>query len=290
MSGEVMALDVIAVAGDVPSGRVVLGRRIRELRVAAGLSQRALTHRIGLSAHSNLADYETGRRLPPQDIVISCERVLGLHDGELLRLRRAALAESAAARPPAVTPTGPAAGRRTTQQRGWTVAAAGVLALAGTVAVLVSHRPAPPLRVGVSASSQAPVPGPAGGGDGVSACDDTTTILSSTQMAAAGPFSANGALHPAGTPLGTISLRYSPGCSLGWARFIPTQVLGQTGGEVLLEVHRPSDGALTKTLLTGIVGAESDPLLTTPGCVYAQATLSFAQGSSATGRTGCRQS
>src|SRR5215471_13870557 len=63
------------------------------LRLSKGLSMRALTRLIGLSAHSNLADYECGRRLPPRDVLEACERVLGVDDRELFRLWQDALRE-----------------------------------------------------------------------------------------------------------------------------------------------------------------------------------------------------
>src|SRR5436305_345008 len=70
-----------------------LGSRVKILREQQGMSQRAFIRAIGLSAHSNLADYEAGRRLPPVDIVIACERALGITDGELVALRRASVAD-----------------------------------------------------------------------------------------------------------------------------------------------------------------------------------------------------
>jgi transcriptional regulator with XRE-family HTH domain len=287
MCAEVVALEPAEVAEENQSGRVMLGRRIRELRLAQGLSQRALTHLIGLSAHSNLADYETGRRLPPQDIVSSCERVLGLQDGELLGLRRAALVESATAHAPVVTTAEPIPRGRDRARRRWTFTAGGAVLLALITVVYTSHDTVQRPQATTGPGRPVPVVEPPGGHDGVSACDDTTTILGSTPISAPKPFYTGGALHPAGTPLGTISLRYSPGCSLGWARFIPGTALDQSTGSLVLEVHRPSDGAITKTRMTLIAGAESDPLLTTPGCVYAQATVTFTRDDSATARTGC---
>src|SRR6266566_604184 len=55
-----------------------LGAELRRLRLELGISQRRLTQLIGLSAHSNLGDYERGRRIPPCDIVIACERLLAV--------------------------------------------------------------------------------------------------------------------------------------------------------------------------------------------------------------------
>jgi transcriptional regulator with XRE-family HTH domain len=73
----------------------MLGAELRRLRLEQGLSQRALTKIIGLSAHSNLGEYERGSRVPPMDIVTACERALATEPGYLQRLRRSALRERA---------------------------------------------------------------------------------------------------------------------------------------------------------------------------------------------------
>lgn len=78
------------------TGSVRLGRQLRRLRLARGLSQRGLARALGLSAHSNLVQYELGRRIPPRDIVDACERLLGDGSGSLRRLLAEALAERAA--------------------------------------------------------------------------------------------------------------------------------------------------------------------------------------------------
>lgn len=72
-----------------------LGQELRRLRRRNGMSQRALVRALGLSAHSNLVQYELGRRIPPGDIVAACERLLGDGSGSLSRLRSEALAERA---------------------------------------------------------------------------------------------------------------------------------------------------------------------------------------------------
>ncbi|MGV1007082.1 MAG: helix-turn-helix domain-containing protein [Dermatophilaceae bacterium] len=77
------------------SGIRRLGIEIRRRRRELGLSQRQLTGLLGLSAHSNLGEYERGRRVPPADIVANAESVLGLARGHLMDLRRAALSERA---------------------------------------------------------------------------------------------------------------------------------------------------------------------------------------------------
>ncbi len=79
---------------DLPA-RVLLGLEIRHARMARGLSQRELAHRIGLSAHSNIVDYELGRRLPPTDIVTAVEKALRVSDHRLRRLHAQAMDERA---------------------------------------------------------------------------------------------------------------------------------------------------------------------------------------------------
>jgi transcriptional regulator with XRE-family HTH domain len=63
--------------------------------MARGCTQAELTGLIGLSARSNLSDYELGRRLPPLDLVIAIERVLELDRGDLRRWRERAPLERA---------------------------------------------------------------------------------------------------------------------------------------------------------------------------------------------------
>ncbi|WP_162907341.1 helix-turn-helix transcriptional regulator [Allorhizocola rhizosphaerae] len=105
-----------------------MGRELRRLRVSRGMSQRALTKQLGLSAHSNIADYESGRRIPPRDIVLECERVLG--SNTLSPLLEDALAARAAAGPP--------------KRRRWpyvAVGAAMVIAVVGAAVLLRRDKP-----------------------------------------------------------------------------------------------------------------------------------------------------
>jgi transcriptional regulator with XRE-family HTH domain len=78
--------------------QVLLGIELRALRQRRGLSQRRLVRLLGMTAHSNLVDYENGRRLPPRDIVRACEKVLGALPGQLESLHDGALVEIAARR------------------------------------------------------------------------------------------------------------------------------------------------------------------------------------------------
>ena len=72
-----------------------LGTALRLRRLELGISQRQLARLIGLSAHSNLGDYERGQRIPPGDIVVACEQLLSVEPDYLQRLRREALHERA---------------------------------------------------------------------------------------------------------------------------------------------------------------------------------------------------
>jgi hypothetical protein len=57
------------------------------------MSLRALAKELGLAAHGTLVDYEHGRRIPPEDLIVGCERVFRISDGALRNLRDKALAE-----------------------------------------------------------------------------------------------------------------------------------------------------------------------------------------------------
>lgn len=128
-----------------PGHAFLLGAEIRRLRRQRGLSQRALVRMIGLSAHSNLSDYEAGRRLPPADIVAACERVLEVPDGYLQEIRAQALASRAAAVEAATDHHAPADSTACTSaaSRAWhgprALAAAGIACLILVMALVASE-------------------------------------------------------------------------------------------------------------------------------------------------------
>lgn len=72
-----------------------LGAEIRNRRLARGMSLRALAKELHLRGHGTLVDYELGRRVPPEDLILGCERVFQISDGALRNLRDKALAERA---------------------------------------------------------------------------------------------------------------------------------------------------------------------------------------------------
>ena len=258
---------------------VDLGARLREIRRERELSQRQLTRMIGLSAHSNLADYEAGRRVPPVDIVEACEQALGVPHGELLALRRASVLQRDAGRqdePPSAAVTGPA--RRTRPPRWLAFAAASTLLLAG--GILIGHVLAPPAsRAAPSANSAA-----------LSACDPSARVLDSARLVTSSPVTTGGrTVLQRGADLGVIALRYSPACRLAWGRFLVSRGMVDADASLVLQVHRLQDGAETTIRLPRAVSAESDPLLTATGCVFAEAAVTFAHGTTVTARTGCFQ-
>lgn len=80
-----------------------LPRRLRQLRMQEGLTQRQMAAALGLSAHSSVADFEAGRRIPHNDILIAYERRFALAGNELRLLRQRALAVRARSREPSTT-------------------------------------------------------------------------------------------------------------------------------------------------------------------------------------------
>lgn len=100
--------------------------------MARGMSLRSLAKALDLSSHGTLVDYEHGRRIPPEDLVVGCERILQVSDGALRNLREKALAERADRTTdemlrPAVAPAEP---RRPRPVRRWAVVAGAAVLLA----------------------------------------------------------------------------------------------------------------------------------------------------------------
>jgi tetratricopeptide (TPR) repeat protein/transcriptional regulator with XRE-family HTH domain len=77
-------------------GASSLGAALRQLRRERGLSQRDLLRPLSLGSHSVIVDWEAGRRIPPADVLTAYERYFELPPGQLLALRKQALAERAA--------------------------------------------------------------------------------------------------------------------------------------------------------------------------------------------------
>jgi transcriptional regulator with XRE-family HTH domain len=238
-----------------------LGRELRRLRQERGLSQRALTKLLGLSAHSNIADYESGRRIPPRDIVSSCDHLLET-DGELGRLLTRALAEKALGEPP------PAAPRRRRRRHLVAIAALTVPA----IALLAWSLPR---------SGQVVAPSPSlsiwdGNDPKAAGCAADAVSLEAQPV-----FLANG------QQLGSVHLRYSPICQAAWAKFEPLPVKPSGPVMVTVEALRPSDGMRTMFQYPGWDQGYGDLLRTGPGCVQASARLRLADGAEAAASTAC---
>lgn len=54
------------------------GKRLRQAREAAGVSQAALAEALGLSGRSNVSQYEAGKTQPTLALVEECARLLGV--------------------------------------------------------------------------------------------------------------------------------------------------------------------------------------------------------------------
>jgi hypothetical protein len=124
---------------------------------------------------------------------------------------------------------------------------------------------------------------------GVSPCDIGAVILNQAEVRLPSRLEVGGHYYPAGTVIGEVTLRFSPRCALAWTRFLPDVSFGADAfGSVTLRSYRAADGAASTLTVSPIVAAEGDPLLTVPGCVLAQATISFGpRQPTATATTGC---
>jgi transcriptional regulator with XRE-family HTH domain len=281
---------------------VALGTELRRLRQRRGLSQRDLTRLIGLSAHSNLSDYEAGRRLPPADIVAECERVLEVTDGRLTELRSQALIaradQSDEVEEPGLdevevaAPAEPRGGRPGRLGRLWSgrmrVVSASIasVALASVVVALIAaNSPSPPPPVRHSPNGTRLI-------DGVdpkhAACDLDAINLSSATLRL--PEAAVVDHHPlaSGTVIGYLRLRYSPRCHAAWARLDPLAAVAQPGaGHVYIDATRPGDGYGTHFRSNVVQQVYGNMVLTDPGCVEAKASITLANGPTAKVTTRC---
>ncbi|MEE4544526.1 helix-turn-helix transcriptional regulator [Streptomyces sp. V4-01] len=104
--------------GSRSSAQTSFAVTLRRLRLEEGMSLRELARRLGYSAHSTIADFESGRRLPSETLVRECEALFAVTAGSLVAQRRQVLAEKAASDPafgrhgesrlpPAATPDSP---------------------------------------------------------------------------------------------------------------------------------------------------------------------------------------
>lgn len=70
---------------------------------------------------------------------------------------------------------------------------------------------------------------------------------------------------------------------------MPAAELARSSGHLELLTRRVNDGATVTLRLPQVVAAESDPLLSVAGCVYAEAIISLPGAAPITARTACIQ-
>lgn len=302
---------------------VMLGAEIRRLRRERGLSQRALVRMIGLSAHSNLSDYEAARRLPPADIITGCERVLQVADGRLHALRRLALADRAAEGSHRSGHIGVAARPRWRDSRrsaprigsgqGWLMA--GAIVAGGVIFALVSlvvpggfpgllpgshggtsHATGPSWPATAS-------PGGALSGDGLTpaqaACargartvasaalilSKTMSVTTKRRLLAGGPADR---VDLRRVPVGRVQLMYSRKCQSEWARVVLIRDLSNPAlGSTYVYAKRPIDGTQTAFGFGRLRPVSSAMLRTDHGCILAGGSIRLGNGAQARATTRC---
>lgn len=96
-------------------------------------------------------------------------------------------------------------------------------------------------------------------------------------------------IFPRGRLAGTVELRYSAHCRVGWTRFTPAPASGRGAGDtVTVVVVRPTDGARQRFTITyGDLAVYGNILSTERGCVRAEAFVTTGGGTSPVTATGC---
>lgn len=265
---------------------VALGAELRRRRRERGLSQRAFTRMLGLSAHSNIADYEAGRRIPPRDILRQCETLLGVTDGQLCAMHARALAERAAPTSPTGPPetTAPTTDRRVQRRVGGVT-----LVVAVGLMIALSSGPEHSGASPTTTDKPAAEPSTWDGNDPKAAgcVADAVTVDSKPVLTTAA--AVMGAVRlPAGTQIGRVNLRYSPRCGAAWPKFEPVLApITDQAITVTVTALRPVDGMRAIFEYPRLEQTYGDILLTAPGCVQASASVGFAGSAVASGTTDC---
>jgi transcriptional regulator with XRE-family HTH domain len=235
-----------------PPGDQQVGAAMRAAREARGVGLREMARQLGYSAHSNLSDYESGKRLPQERLVADYERVLELESGTLTEVLETALDKLGGTRPPpqanasnktdsTVSPAviGDSSHRpdvvesspRPQKRRRMLVmviASVSVL-LAGAMAFWVITRTSVPQPTQQGAAALYP--------DGA----DPNTM--GCEYDAVKPDRVH-VYDPPQHLVGTLELVSSPKCGMSWGRFVPTVALTTSPTVRLhIDMHRPSDGA-----------------------------------------------
>ncbi len=280
----------------------VLGLELRRRRESAGLTQHEMAKRLGLSARSAVADYESGRRKPPADILDAYERALGLEPGSLRDLRDHGLAAQAQRRyasalaaralaanvpglPPEAKPAAPAAPSHSRPRRTPATLAA-LIIVCGTLTGSAAASGNPGSRIDATWSQRtqnvtdkaepAPSPEPMDGDDPRARdcyADAATELTAPMHL-------------PGGAAFGTLRLRHSARCGASWgsAYYVNPKLF-----TIRITVHRPADGAEIRFDWSNNTppGSYSDMLSTGSGCVWVEAVVITPAGTSEPARTGC---
>jgi transcriptional regulator with XRE-family HTH domain len=270
-----------------------LGAAITFLRRQAGMPQRELTSKLGLSARSNLSDYERGRRLPPADIVLACEEVFGLGNAELQELRRRALDERA--RDSVTIPPESSSGlepdrrqgeqarhRRSRRRGAITAVASGTFAALlafGAIRADSGDRPA-------ALTGRPVIPQPVHGtvpdlthhdGDDpqITGCSQDKVTLDQVPV-----------YLPGGAVFGRLLLRHSADCAMSWgAVWGPDPHLYR----VYIVASRPADHARAASSWAANTppGSYGNMLSTASSCVRVSAWVQTPEGNGPLARTAC---
>jgi transcriptional regulator with XRE-family HTH domain len=295
MPVEHLAPDDDAEAGRTCRSPADLGAELRRRRKALGLSQQQMARRLGLSAHSSVTYYESGRRLPPTDIIDAYERHLDVPTGRLHRARLqvlASLAESDEVSPPRqdhmpcvhsdpVLET-PQLGNHQLRRR-LLQAVVVVLSVVATVGpssaaygVRRDHTWTQSTQNVKAKIEPATTPEPMDGDD-----PRARDCYADAVVVQAVPFGL-----PDGSPFGTLRLRHSETCGASWGSAYYSNPKLYT---VRIVVHRPKDQAIVQDDWSNntLPGSYSDMLSTGPGCVWVEVMVITPQGSSTPSQTGC---
>jgi transcriptional regulator with XRE-family HTH domain len=282
-----------------PGESVPLGLELRKLRQVRGLSQSSTAGLLGLSSRSAIADYESGRRRPPNDILVAYERAFGLPPRCLQDLRVSHLAERAeidyqdaitraARREPArdASPDEapePAVGKH---RRLWLRPVIGLTAIALIAVSGDAHaRNKSSLdptwtenNQHVSDRSERRSPTENMDGDDPRARD----CFADATVVQAVPFR-----MPDDTP-GTLRLRHSNHCGASWASAYYSNPKLYT---VRLAAYRPSDGAEVHSEWSNNTppGSYGDMLSTATGCVWVEVSVVTRTGATRPVRTDCQR-
>lgn len=270
---------------------IALGAALRQARIARGVSLRALARQVGLSGHGTLLDYEHGRRIPPKDLLAACERVLAVPDGDLQRLRDAALAargdREAGMLMATVYPAHPGQQdggeglprRRSPRQD--LIVTGGVL-LASAIALMVTiglRHPAPVRPASATPPTEPTVAGrPADGADPyVMGCGADQKELERRLIS-----------WPDGSPYGQVVLFHSHACNASWGYVYGPN---STNWTVHIRPRRLTDDVTAPFAFSDATrpNSWSNLLSTRTGCVLVQAWITQGGRNSAVAETSCVQ-